>query len=47
MNRLIKPTLLALMFLRREWDGDFLLQQHCLKEMLPYFFAAGHQNYAT
>ena len=46
MNRLIKPTLLALMFLRREWDGDFLLQQHCLKEMLPYFFAAGHQNYA-
>ena len=34
------------MFLCRERNGDFLLQQHCLKEMLPYFFAAGHQNYA-
>ena len=27
-------------------NGDFLLQQHCLKAMLPYFFAAGHHNYA-
>ena len=45
MNCYIKPTLLVLMFLRREENGDFLLQQHCLKEMLPYFFAAGHENY--
>ena len=43
---LIKPTPLALMFLFGERNGDFLLQKHCLKEMLPYFFAAGHQNYA-
>ena len=42
----IKPTLLSLMFLRGERNGDFLLQQHCLKAMLPYFFAAGHHNYA-
>ena len=42
----VKPTLLSLMFLRREWNGDFLLQQHCLKAMLPYVFAAGHHNYA-
>ena len=41
----LKPTLLSLMFLRRERNGDFLLQQHCLKAMLPYFFAAGHHNY--
>ena len=34
------------MFLRGEWNGDFLLQQHCLKEMLPYFLVAGHHNYA-
>ena len=34
------------MFLRGERNGDFLLQQHCLKTMLPYFFAAGHHNYA-
>lgn len=43
---LVKPTLLALMFLRGERNGDFLLQQHSLKAMLPYFFAAGHHNYA-
>ena len=42
----VKPTLLSLMFLRGEWNGDFLLQQHCLKAMLSYFFAAGHHNYA-
>ena len=42
----LKATLLSLMFLRRERNGDFLLQQHCLKAMLPYFFAAGHHNYA-
>ena len=41
----IKPTLLSLMFLRGERNGDFLLQQHCLKAMLPCFFAAGHHNY--
>ena len=34
------------MFLRGEQNGDFLLQQHCLKAMLPYFFVAGHHNYA-
>lgn len=33
---LVKPTLLSLMFLRAERNGDFLLEQHCLKEMLPY-----------
>ena len=42
----VKPTLLSLMFLRGERNGDFLLQQHCLKAMLPYLFAAGHDNYA-
>ena len=43
---LIKPTLLALMLLRAEKDGDFLLQQQCLEMMLPYVFAACHYNYA-
>ena len=43
---LIKPTLLSLMFLHGERNSDFLLEQHCLKAMLPYFFAAGHHNYA-
>ena len=46
MDSLIKPKLLTLMFLRREWNGDFLLQQHCLKGMLPYFSATSYHNYA-
>ena len=41
----VTPTLLSFMFQRGERNGDFLLQQHCLKAMLPYFFAAGHHNY--
>ncbi|KAJ8332144.1 hypothetical protein SKAU_G00428720 [Synaphobranchus kaupii] len=27
-------------------EGDWLLQQHCLEEMLRYFFAAGHHHYS-
>ena len=42
---LIKPTLLALMLLHAERNGDLLLQQYCLKKMLPYFAAASHYNY--
>ncbi|KAL8593918.1 hypothetical protein ACOMHN_032339 [Nucella lapillus] len=32
---MIKPTLLALQFLRAERDGDFFLQQISLKAMMP------------
>ena len=46
MDCLIKPTLLALQLLRAQRDGDFLLQQVSLEAMMPYFFAAGHMNYA-
>ena len=42
----IKPMLLARMFLHGERSDEILLQQYCLKQMLPYFVAAGHQNYA-
>jgi len=42
----IIPTMLAHQFLRAERTGDWLLQQHCLKMMLPYLFEAGHHNYA-
>lgn len=42
---LIRPTFIALNFVRAERQGDFLLQQHCLRQMIPYFFAAGHHNY--
>ena len=42
----IKPTFIAHHFLRAEREGDWLLQQHCLQQMLPYFFSAGHHHYA-
>ena len=43
---LIKPNLITLQLLRAEMEGDFLLQQVCLKTMMLYFFGAGHSNYA-
>ena len=46
VNRLIKPTLLALQLLHAQRDGDFLLQQVSLEATMPYFFAAGYMNYA-
>ena len=41
----IIPTMLAHQFMRAEREGDWILQQHCLKRMLP-FFVAGHHHYA-
>ncbi len=46
VNCLITPTMIAHQFLRAEREGDWLLEQHCLEMMLPYFFAAGHHHYA-
>ena len=46
MDCVIQPTLLALQLLRAQRDDDFLLQQVSLEAMMPYFFAAGHMNYA-
>ena len=43
---LIRPTLIAHRFVRAEREGDLLLREKCLEEMLPYFFTAGHYNYA-
>ena len=42
----IIPTMLAHQFTRSEREGDWLLQQHCLEMMIPYFFVSGHHNYA-
>ena len=43
---LIKPVLLTMMFVRAEREGDWPLHLATYKQMLPYFFAAGHVNYA-
>ena len=35
-----------MMFIRAEREGDWPLHLHAVSKMLPYFFAAGHHNYA-
>ena len=40
------PTLLVHQLVRFEREGDWLIQQLCIKRLLPYFFVAGHQHYA-
>ncbi len=42
----IYPTILAHMFVRAEREGKYALHMYCMSRMLPYFFAAGHWNYA-
>ena len=46
LNMLIKPVLLMMMFCRAKKEGDWPLHLLTVKLMIPYFFAAGHQNYA-
>ena len=43
---LVIPTAIIHMFIRAERESDWLLHLHCVQQMLPYFFAAGHSNYA-
>ena len=42
----MKPTLLIFLYLRAEREGEFGLHLYACKQMMPYFFAAGHINYA-
>ena len=46
INNLIRPVFLMMLFIRAEREGEFPLHLYACKEMLPYFFAAGHINYA-
>ena len=46
IKNLIHPVILAMMFIQAERNGRFDLHLYACKEMLPYFFAAGHWNYA-
>ena len=43
---LVIPTAIIHMFIRAERESDWLLHLNCVQQMLPYFFAAGHSNYA-
>ena len=43
---LVKPVLLMMTYVRAEREGGWLLHLTTFKKMLPYYFAAGHVNYA-
>ena len=43
---LVKPVLLMMTYVMAECEGDWLLHLATFKKMLPYYFAAGHVNYA-
>ena len=46
IKNLINPVLLMMLYTRAEREGEFALHLYACREMLPYFFAAGHWNYA-
>jgi hypothetical protein len=46
IQNLIKPVMIMMVFVRAEREGDWFLHLSAVQAMLPYFFAAGHFNYA-
>ena len=46
INNFLKPLFIAMRFVRAERECEFLLHLSAGKEMIPYFFAAGHHHYA-
>ena len=46
VNNLIKPVPYMMLFMRAEREGDWSLHLHVVSKMIPYFFTAGHHNYA-
>ena len=42
----IGPMLTILLYIRAEREGEWALHLAAVEKMLPYFFAAGHSNYA-
>ena len=46
VDSFLKPVFIMMLFVRAEREGDWPLHIWCVTQMLPYFFAAGHINYA-
>ena len=46
VDNLIKPVLIMMMFVRAEREADWPLHLEAVRQMIPYFFSAGHFNYA-
>ena len=46
INNFLRPLFIAMRFVRAEKSSEFLLHISAVKEMMPFFFAAGHYHYA-
>lgn len=46
INNFLKPLFIAMRFVRAERKCEYLLHLNTMKEMIPFFFAAGHHNCA-
>ena len=46
VDNLIRPVMVIMMYIRAEREDDFSLHLHACYKMMPYFFEAGHVNYA-
>ena len=46
VNNLIKPVFLMMLYIRAVQVGEFGWHLHTCKQMISYFFAAGHVNSA-
>ena len=46
IKNLIYPVFLMMMYMLAEREIEFDLHLYCCKTMIPYFFPAGHWNYA-
>jgi len=42
----IKPVFIMMQYIRAEREGDWPLHLEAVQQMVPYFFASGHVNYA-
>ena len=42
----IKPIFIMMLYVRPERESDWPLHLVAVKQMLPYFFASAHMNYA-
>jgi len=40
----IKPMFITMAYIRAEREGNWLLHLAAFRQMIPYFFAAGHFN---
>ena len=46
LDCLIKPVFLMMLFVHSERECDWAIHLYSVKQMMPYFYSARHNNYA-